>query len=129
MEPSESVSLIRPQERMVADPTPGVTREQAVAVEGLWSGLAITQARTSSGWHHHGEHETSIYVVDGALLLEFGPGGERAVEAGPGDFVHVPKHVVHRESNPADQESHLVVTRSGHGPVTVNVDGPPPGGS
>jgi uncharacterized RmlC-like cupin family protein len=60
------------------------------------------------------------------MRLEFGPGGADAVEAGPGDFVHVPAHVVHRESNPAEQVATAVVGRSGTGAPTVNVEGPDP---
>jgi uncharacterized RmlC-like cupin family protein len=101
-----------------------MVREQAIAVDGLWSGLVRTEPGMMSGWHHHGDHETSVYVVDGSVRMEFGPGGARAVEAGPGDFLHVPKHVVHREGNPGASMAHVVVTRAGSGPVTVNVDGP-----
>jgi uncharacterized RmlC-like cupin family protein len=101
-----------------------MTREQAVAVEGIWAGLVRTEAHMTSGWHHHADYETSIYVVSGWLRIESGPGGLHVVEAGPGDFVHVPKGAVHRESNPGSEESHIVVTRAGIGPAVVNVDGP-----
>jgi uncharacterized RmlC-like cupin family protein len=40
-----------------------------------------------SGWHHQGEYQTTIYVVTGALRMEFGPGGSNIVEPGPGDVV------------------------------------------
>jgi uncharacterized RmlC-like cupin family protein len=99
-------------------------REQAIAVEGLWAGLARTAPGMVSGWHHHGEHETSIYVVSGRLRMEFGPGGRDVVEAVAGDFLHVPPGAIHRESNPGDNESHVVVVRAGHGAPTVNVDAP-----
>jgi uncharacterized RmlC-like cupin family protein len=56
--------------------------------------------------------------------MEFGPEGSHTVQAGPGDFIHVPKGAVHREGNPGDQESQIVVVRSGYGPAVVNVDGP-----
>jgi len=59
--------------RQVADPTPGKVREQAVAVQGLWSGLVRTEPGVTSGWHHHGDNDTSVYVVEGAVRLEFGP--------------------------------------------------------
>jgi hypothetical protein len=36
----------------------------------------------------------------------------------------VPAGAVHRESNPEDETSHLVVVRCGEGEPTVNVDGP-----
>lgn len=116
--------VVRAHERREADPTPGIVREQAVRTDGMWAGLVRTAEHAASGWHHHGDHDTAIYVVEGSLRLEFGPGGERTVEAGPGDFVHVPKCAVHRESNPGDGESRIVVVRAGSGPPTVNVDGP-----
>jgi len=56
--------------------------------------------------------------------MESGPGGEAVVEAVAGDFFHVPAGATHRESNPSDAESHLVVVRAGQGVPTVNVDGP-----
>ena len=120
------VTSIPPGRRTVADPTPGKTREQAIAVDGLWSGLARTEPGVESGWHHHGDHDTSVYVIEGTVRIEFGPGGTLSAEAGAGDFVHIPKHLVHREVNPGTTPSHEVVTRSGSGPLTVNVDGPAP---
>jgi uncharacterized RmlC-like cupin family protein len=60
------------------------------------------------------------------MRLEFGPGGGEVVEAGPGDFVHVPAGAIHRESNPDDGPSTAVIARTGEGPPTVNVDGPAP---
>jgi uncharacterized RmlC-like cupin family protein len=124
MAASDPVSRIRPEDRVEGDPTPGMVREQAIAVDGMWSGLVRTEAHMTSGWHHHGDYDTSIFVVAGALRVECGPGGAVVVEAGPGDFVHVPSGAIHREGNPEDEESHLVVVRAGHGPPVVNVDGP-----
>lgn len=120
----DRVMLITARERRESDPTPGMAREQAIAVEGMWAGLVRTQAHMTSGWHHHGDHDTAVYVVDGSLRMEFGPDGREVIDAGPGDFVHVPKGVIHREGNPTDQESHVVVVRAGNGPPTINVDGP-----
>lgn len=115
---------IPPSDRVETDPTAGIVREQAIAVDGLWAGLARTEAGMTSGWHHHGDYETSIYVVSGRLRMESGHGGEHVIEAITGDFVHVPRWAVHRESNPDDTESQIIVVRSGHGPPTTNVDGP-----
>jgi mannose-6-phosphate isomerase-like protein (cupin superfamily) len=58
--------------------------------------------------------------------MESGTGGSEIVEAEPGDFVLVPRRTVHRESNPSDEESRLIVVRSGSGEVVVNTDGPDP---
>jgi uncharacterized RmlC-like cupin family protein len=101
-----------------------MTRERAIDVEGLWAGLVRTAPGMTSGWHHHGDYETSIYVARGRLRMESGPGGSEVVTAGPGDFVYVPKGAIHREGNDGEDESHLVVVRAGRGVPTVNVDGP-----
>lgn len=121
---SEPIRVLPPDALVDADPTPGMRRRRAIDVPGLWAGVVHTEPGATSGWHHHGAHETSLYVLTGAMRLEFGPGGRSVVDAGPGDFVHVPAHVVHRESNPTDQASTAVIARAGAGQPTVNVDGP-----
>lgn len=117
--------MVRGSDLGPADPTPGMRRLQAFVRPGLWSGLVHTEPGAASGWHHHGEHETSLYVTAGVLRLEFGPGGGDALDARPGDFVHVPPFTVHRESNPGHAASTAVIARAGRGPTTVNVAGPP----
>ena len=99
-------------------------RERAIEVDGLWAGMVRTAPGMTSGWHHHGDYETSIYVAHGRMRMESGPGGRDVIEAQSGDFLHVPRGAIHREGNPDDEESHLVVVRAGRGATTVNVDGP-----
>ena len=118
------IRVVTPGERTVGPFTPGMDRQQAVATENMWSGYVRTEAGMQSGWHHHGEYETTIYVVTGALRMEFGPGGSTTVAAAPGDFVYVPKGVVHRERNPSADPADLIVVRAGRGESTINVDGP-----
>ncbi len=120
------VTLIGADQRSRLDTTqtPGMVREQAIAVAGLWAGTIRTEPGMRSGWHHHGDHETSIYVLSGKMRLEFGPGGAKVAEASPGDFLHVPAHAIHRESNPTDVPAEAVVVRAGRGEVVFNVDGP-----
>lgn len=79
-----------------------------------------------SGWHHHGAHETAIYVLSGRMQMESGPGGSEVVEAGVGDFIYVPPEAIHRESNPSEEQAVAVILRSGTGQVVVNVEGPEP---
>lgn len=121
---SEPVRVIHSEDLVDADPTPGMHRKRAIERPGLWSGIVHTDPGMTSGWHHHGEHETSLYVVDGAMRLEFGPGGSSVVDAGPGDFIHVPPHTIHRESNPTTEIATAVIARAGEGAPTINVDGP-----
>ncbi len=126
MDAGRPVIRVIPAERVEGERTPGMSREQAIATEGLWSGLVRTDAHMTSGWHHHAEFETSIYVVVGTLRMESGPGGVHVIEAGPGDFVYVPRGATHRESNPGNVQSQLIVTRAGRGPAVVNVEWPAP---
>src|SRR4051812_5192512 len=115
---SEPVRVVRAGELTSADPTPGMERKNAFEVPGLWAGQVETAPGAVSGWHHHDSNESSLYVVAGVLRLEF-EGYDGHVDAGPGDFVHVPAHTVHRESNPTDEPSLAVIARAGDGIPTV----------
>jgi uncharacterized RmlC-like cupin family protein len=126
---ADPVVLVTDQERRPAAPTPGMQREEAVATETTWAGFARTDAGMVSGWHHHGEYESVIYVLSGRLRMESGPGGRSLVEAGPGDFLFVPRGSIHREGNPTEIEGTAVVVRSGRGDPVVNVEGPAPNGT
>jgi uncharacterized RmlC-like cupin family protein len=101
-----------------------MVREEALATDRVWAGFVRTAPGSISGWHHHGVHETAIYVLSGVLLMEFGSEGLDRVEAGPGDFVLVPPGTVHRESNPSPDDGEIIVVRSGAGEAVVNVEGP-----
>ena len=103
---------------------PGVTRQEAISAGALWSGLADLAPGAATGWHHHGQHETSLYVLSGTVRLEFGPAGSQALECGPGDFIHVPAGTVHRELNPGDDAARTVMTRSGQGQSMYETGGP-----
>jgi uncharacterized RmlC-like cupin family protein len=127
MGPAEPARRIRPEDRVPGHSTPGMTREEAFATEAMWAGVARTAPGGVSAWHHHGEYQTTIFVARGRLRMESGPGGSAVEEAVVGDFVYVPPFAIHRESNPGDEESTLVLVRAGTGPVVVNVDGPAPG--
>ena len=92
--------------------TPGVDRREAFADDHVWAG----RSRTGAG--------TYVFQTQGRLRLEFGPGGSESVEGGPGDFVLIPKGVVHREGNPGTEPNEAIVFRVGAGEILVNVDGP-----
>jgi uncharacterized RmlC-like cupin family protein len=118
------VRRIGPEDRATGDPTPGMVREEAVSTDGFWSGVVRMAPGTSSGWHHHGGNTTIAFVLSGVRRLEFGPGGRDVVEGGPGDFLYVAPGVVHRESNPTDEDARAVAFRTRTGPPTINVEGP-----
>jgi len=123
---SDRVRVVRSDERTVpaAAQTPGMRREQAIVDDHSWVGAFTAAAGTVSGWHHHGEYETSIYVVSGALRMEFGHRGGETLEARPVDFLYVAPYEVHRAGNPSEEPGTAVVVRAGHGEPVTNVDGP-----
>lgn len=84
-----TVWRVGPGERTEGAPTSGMAREQAVSTDRMWAGFVTTDAGMVSGWHHHGEYETSIHVISGTLRMEFGAGGTEVLEASAGDFVYV----------------------------------------
>lgn len=116
---------IGPDELEDTDSQPGILREEAFAKPGLWAGRSTTEPGVTSGWHHHGEADTVVYVLSGTVVIEFGDDGAEAVEASQGEFLVIPSGLVHRESTPADGPSKSVVIRTGgDGPPTYEVDGP-----
>lgn len=122
--PETPVRKVASDALTAGQPTPGMSREAAVVLDDVWSGRVRTEPGVTSGWHHHGDHDTVVYVVRGAFSVETAAG---VVACEPGDFVHVPAHTVHRESNPSDATAEVVLVRRGTGAVVVNVDGPPSG--
>lgn len=119
-----NIYRVMPEERVEGQPTAGIARERAIETDRMWAGRASTEPRMVSGWHHHGDFETAIYVMTGSLRMEFGREGSHSFDAGPGDFVYVGKQAIHRESNPTDELATFVVVRAGEGEVVVNVEGP-----
>ena len=123
--PSDQTHLVRASERKrETTQTPGMEREQAVRTPAMWAGIAKTAGHTYSGWHHHGAYESVIFVLQGRVRLEFGKGGKEELEAARGDTLYVAPGEVHREGNPDDDPSEIVVVRGGSGDIVVNVDGP-----
>ena len=104
--------------------TSGMVREEAFHSDNVWAGVAHNAPNAVSGWHHHGDHESTIYVVSGRIRIECGPSGRTVLEGGPGDFVFIPAREIHRERNPTDDTTEIVLVRAGQGEVVVNVDGP-----
>jgi uncharacterized RmlC-like cupin family protein len=89
-----------------------------------WSGWIRNAAGDVSGWHHHAENETYVYVIRGSITIEFGPEGEDSVEARAGDFFIVPSNTIHREITDPDGDLEAFVVRVGREPEHVDVDRP-----
>lgn len=110
--------------------TSGMRREEAISGETvgsdrLWTGRTTVAPAMNSGNHHHGESETSIYVVSGHPEFVFLEDGvERRLHTGPGDFVYVPPWVPHREENPdPEQDAVVVISRTTQQAIVVNLPG------
>jgi uncharacterized RmlC-like cupin family protein len=121
------VRRLRPNELSEGPATPGMQRREAFVTARMWSGMVHTEPGVFSGWHHHGEHESVIYVVTGGLRMESGVDGADVFDALPGEFIFVPPYCVHREGNMTEEVATIVVIRQGLGDHVFNVDGPPSG--
>ena len=110
-------------EEIPAQQTPGIRRRQAFTGEDRWIGYVETEPGEWSGWHHHGDTDTYMYVLTGSLEFEVGPARERLV-VGRGDFALMPAGIVHRERTPPGVSAEIVLVRLGPGPAVVNVDDP-----
>ena len=76
----------------------------------LYSSLVTTGPGDKTRIHHHGECETSIYILSGTARYTFGPTGlEHAFEADAGDFVYIPAGEIHVEENASATEPLVVV--------------------
>ena len=84
MGPADPVRHIPPGERVPGHPDPGMAREQAIDTDGMWAGFVRTTAGMTSAWHHHGDYESTIYVVSGTIRMEFGHGGAEGIDGRTG---------------------------------------------
>ena len=86
--------------------TPGMSRAAAITAaragaEKLWAGTVSINPAARTGAHHHGALESVIYVVSGRARMRWGERLEFMAEAGPGDFIYVPRSYRTRRSTPA----------------------------
>jgi uncharacterized RmlC-like cupin family protein len=97
----------------------------AVGAQALWMGRTHVAPGATSGPHHHGHSETGIFVVSGTpAFLYREDGRDVRIETRPGDFVYVPPHVPHIESNEhSDREAVVVIARTTQEAIVVNLDG------
>ncbi len=122
------VTVVRGTEAPVAPgpPTPGMERRELLADEIVWAGHVRTEPGVASGWHHHGDRDTYIFMIRGTMAIDFGPGGRQRVTGSAGDLIVNPARTVHREETSADGPAEAFVVRIGSGPQNVNVAGPDP---
>jgi uncharacterized RmlC-like cupin family protein len=112
-ERSTSVGQNSDMERSIA-----VSAERVGSV-GLYSSIVTTGPGGKTRIHHHGECETSIYILSGVARYTWGPTGvEETMGAAKGDFVYIPAGEIHVEENGSRTEPLVVVlTRNCPGSV------------
>ena len=119
------IRVIKPdQHTQQTAQTAGFVRREIIAAPGAWVGLTRTPPGSASGWHHHGDYDTYIYVLSGTARMDYGPGGREQCEAEAGDLLYVPKGAIHRETNTGEVENEALIVRVGSGDPVFNVDGP-----
>ena len=110
--------------------------ERAIAISAptvgsarLYSAMVTTAPGAKTRIHHHGDCETSIYLLSGRARFTFGPTGlEEAFDAEAGDFVFIPAGEVHVEENASTTERLVVVlTRNCPDSHVVYLDDGPDG--
>jgi quercetin dioxygenase-like cupin family protein len=104
--------------------TVGMQREELVSTPNARVGMVQTEPGFTSGWHHHGDYDTYVYIITGELKLDFGEAGKESCVAKAGEVAVIPKDTVHRESNPSSEKQFLFGVRVGQGAPVFNVDGP-----
>jgi hypothetical protein len=107
--------------------TPGLLRRVGLdgrndGVHSLSAFLSEVRPGAATGAHHHADQETVLYVLSGTARFRWGDRLENSAEAGPGNFVFIPAHLVHQEINSSIEEStEWVVVRSAAVPIVVNL--------
>jgi len=126
---------VRPDDRhTTVGQHPGMERSIAISKptvgsERLYSSIVSTAPGDRTRIHHHGDCETSIYILAGAADYTWGPTGvEHAMAATAGDFIYIPAGEIHVEANASATEPLVVVlTRNCPDSHVVYLDGGPDG--
>jgi uncharacterized RmlC-like cupin family protein len=96
-----------------------------VGSERLYSSIVSTAPGDKTRIHHHGDCETSIYIVSGSARYTWGATGvEHGMTAAAGDFIYIPAGEIHVEENASATEPLVVVlTRNCPDSLVVYLDG------
>ncbi|HEV8545290.1 MAG TPA: cupin domain-containing protein [Candidatus Limnocylindrales bacterium] len=117
-ERATSVGQTNDMERSIA------VSAETVGSAGIYSSIVTTGPGGRTRIHHHGDCETSIFILSGRARYTWGPTGlEESMEAEAGDFVYIPAGEIHVEENASDSEPLVVVlTRNCPGSVVHYLD-------
>jgi uncharacterized RmlC-like cupin family protein len=98
--------------------------KDTVGSQNLYSSIVRTGPGGRTEIHHHGECETSIYILSGRARFYSGQELRDITEAEKGDFIYVPAFEVHVEENASDSNDLVVLlSRNCPGSVVHIVDG------
>ena len=119
------------KEDLVGNPGQNTDMERVIAVsretvgsQNLYSSIVRTGPGGRTEIHHHGECETSIYILSGRARFYSGDGLAEIVEAAEGDFIFVPAYEIHVEENAGDTDDLVVLlSRNCSGSVVHYVQG------
>jgi len=103
--------------------------QPTVGAQRLYTAIVSTAPGDKTRIHHHGDCETSIYILSGAARYTWGASGlEHEMSATAGDVIYIPAGEIHVEENASATEP-LVVVLSRNCPDShvVYVDGGPDG--
>ena len=100
-----------------------------VGSQRLYSSIVSTAPGDKTRIHHHGDCETSIYILSGTARYTWGEtGAEHTFDAAAGDFIYIPAGEIHVEENASTIEPLVVVlTRNCADSHVVYLDGGPDG--
>jgi len=127
-ERSQTIRTVGPDDRTTLPGPPGApfVREEMFGDGHVWVGMVTTEPGATSPWHHHGEHETYVYILEGEAVVEFGAGGSETMQATADGSLHIiPPGLAHREINTGSTPNRMMVVRVGEGPAVVPLEGPP----
>jgi uncharacterized RmlC-like cupin family protein len=119
------------REELAGNPGQNADMERIIAVsrdtvgsQNLYSSIVRTGPGGRTEVHHHGECETSIYILKGQARFYSGAGLHEVTDANEGDFIYVPAHEVHVEANASDTDELVVLlSRNCPGSVVHYVEG------
>ena len=101
-----------------------VVSRDTVGSRGLYTSIVTTAPGGRTEIHHHGDCETSIYIMSGRARFYSGDGLRDIIEADAGDFIFVPAREVHVEENASDSADLVVLlSRNCDGSVVHYVEG------
>jgi uncharacterized RmlC-like cupin family protein len=104
---------------------------QSVGARGLCMHVVVIPPGAGGEVHLHEEHETGIYVLEGAARTRYGAGLAKEIIVRAGEFLYIPAGVPHCPENlspteparavlartdPDEQESVVLLTAAGHRP-------------